>query len=159
MTGVRIDDGSAQRSVGRSLSLTFDQDVSASLNPNDLMVILKTNGVSVANGVSSCSATMRSATFAFQNLTTLRMKLYIVLLSLLTSLLAVFPLLASAQHLNVILSVSVYGHAPQGNPDGSFQIPSVTLLDEFGESLQPRFGGLSDDFQSIVESRSDNLIG
>lgn len=67
-------------------------------------------------------------------------------LTLLGLLLAGFLSLASAQRLDDTWSVSVYGHTAQVNPDGSFQIPNVTLLDEFGESQQQRFDGLSDDF-------------
>ena len=40
------------------------------------------------------------------------------------------------QQLDNTWTVSVYGRHVQVNPDGSFEIPNVVLLDEFGASLQ-----------------------
>lgn len=50
------------------------------------------------------------------------------------------------QQLDDTWTVSVYGRHVQVNPDGSFEIPNVVLLDEFGASQQDRFDSLSDDF-------------
>lgn len=68
VTSMQIDDGSAQRSVVRSLSFTFDQDVSASLGAGDLKVAFKADGAAVADAVPSWNAATRTATFSFQNL-------------------------------------------------------------------------------------------
>jgi|GEM_PF-3032251 len=52
--------------------------------------------------------------------------------------------------------VSVYGRSVPVASDGSFRIPDVVLLDEFGDSQQDRFDGKSDDFIRLTGFKLDD---
>jgi len=67
-----------------------------------------------------------------------------------------FELTSIAQQLGDDWIVSVYGRTVPVSADGSFRIPDVVLLDEFGDSQQDRFDGKSDDFIRLTGFKLDD---